>query len=260
MKEIEVTQEAIDAFCSYIDKREEENAFVRSDEYLEWLSSFTKVHDSFSDETWLYDRDSISEADNLNVERISVFFHYISELAEKQHLFSAKDEGENIYYFKLKGSYYEISTIIGQGAITFIHTISFDEEKDYVLVDEDVSEEILKERELIQYIIINNDYIGKIDSAKFGVHIGHACTICAIQEHDTDFFQRWYQGGMLQKKIILTANTTKLEALEKEGFYCVRDLGFTEVKNGTLLVVSLGIMSRREAKPFIKRMQLWKDN
>ena len=55
----------------------------------------------------------------------------------------------------------------------------------------------------------------------------------------------------------MTAKTKKLEELE-ENFYSVRDLGFTEVENGTLLAVSLGIMSRKEAKPFIKGMQLWK--
>ena len=57
---------------------------------------------------------------------------------------------------------------------------------------------------------------------------------------------------------MLTASQKKLEELEKD-FYSVRDLGFTEVEENTLIAVSLGIMTRIEAKPFIKRMQLWKD-
>ena len=121
-----------------------------------------------------------------------------------------------------------------------------------------MTEDELKNRELIQYIIINKDYIGKIDSAKFGVHIGHACTICAIEESPSDKFKKWYKNGKLQKKIVLTTSTKKLEELEKQ-FYSVRDLGFTEVEKGTLLAVSLGIMTREQAKPYIKRMQVWKD-
>ena len=71
-------------------------------------------------------------------------------------------------------------------------------------------------------------------------------------------FKKWYKDGQLQKKIILTAKQSKLEKLEEQ-FYAVRDLGFTEVENGTLLAVSLGIMTRNEAKPYIKGLQLWKD-
>lgn len=258
MKDIEITEKVAKELQSYINEMVENENKVKSTEYLDWLVSFLDIHKSFSDDTWLYDEDKISKEDYERVKLISTFFHYISDLSKEQFVPDVIEEyDEEIYNFKLRGNYYQITTIVGQGAITFINKLEYDENIDYVFVDEEVSSEIIKERELIQYIIINKDYIGKIDSAKFGVHIGHACTICALKEYNSNKFKRWYKEGKLQKKIILTAKTKKLEELE-ENFYSVRDLGFTEVENGTLLAVSLGIMSRKEAKPFIKGMQLWK--
>lgn len=257
-KDIEITEDVVNDFKKYFEEIERKDNIVKSQEYLNWLCNFVDIHKYFCDETWLYKQDEISEEDYHKVELISTFFHYISQLADEQFILEESEDGyDTSYYFKAKKNYYEITTIVGQGAITSIHKIEYDESKDYVLVDEEVTSEDLKERELVQYIIINKDYIGKIDSAKFGVHIGHACTICALAEQKNSSFQKWYKNGKLQKKIILTTSTNKLEKLEKE-FYSVRDLGFTEVENGTLLAVSLGIKTRKEAKAYIKGMQLWK--
>ncbi len=257
-KDLKVTEESLNCFKDYIANMERRAEIVKSQEYLDWLCNFVAEHEYFSDDTWLYKKEEISEDDYEKVELLSTFFHYISNLADEQHILEESEDGYDItYYFKAKGYYYETTTLVGQGAVTSIHKIDYDENKLYVLVDEDVSLEDLKERELVQYIIINKDYIGKIDAAKFGVHIGHVCTICALAEQGNSNFQKWYKKGTLQKKIILIASTKKLEKLEKH-FYSVRDLGFTEVESGTLLAVSLGIMSRKEAKPFIKGMQLWK--
>lgn len=244
-------------FMEYINEMIRKDNIVKSQEYLDWLCNFLVIHKSFSDDTWLYHKEEIAEEDYKNVELISTFFHYISETASNQSILGSEEDYGDTYYFKAKGKFYHTSTYYGQGAVTNIAEEEFDANHLYVLIDEDVSPEVLKERELVQYIVINKDYIGKIDSAKFGVHIGHACTICAMAEQNDDKFKRWYKDGKLQKKIILTASTKKLEKLEEQ-FYSVRDLGFTEVENGTLLAVSLGIMSRKDAKPYIKGMQLWK--
>lgn len=259
LNNLEVTEEGLSYFRKYIEEMERKEAIVKSEEYINWLCDFINIHKYFSDETWLYKREEISEEDYSNVELISTFFYYIGELADKQFILEESEDGyDTTYYFKVKNKFYEITTIVGQGAITSIKEIEYSSEHLYILIDEEVNSDELKERELVQYIIINKDYIGKIDSAKFGVHIGHACTICALAEQNNSNFKKWYQNGKLQKKIILTASTRKLEKLEKD-FYSVRDLGFTEVENGTLLAVSLGIMSRKEAKPFVKGMQLWKE-
>ena len=244
-------------FINYIEEQREKENKVRSIEYQNWLISFLDKWKRFSDDT----QDEIAKEDYKNTCLLSTFFSYIEKLAYEQNLFYEFEEDEKIFYFILKKKKCFISVLFGQGVITSVGYITEKNNKDnihYVKVDEPVTETELKMRELVQYIIINKDYIGKIDAAKFGVHIGHACTICAIEENQTEKFKRWYKKGKLQKKIILTANTKKLEVLEKD-FYSVRDLGFTEVENGTLLAVSLGIMTREEAQPFIKRLQTWKD-
>lgn len=248
---------------SMIDKIEDKKnkyEFVKSEEYLSWIESFTKKYKSFCDDSWLYKKDEIEKSDYEKIELLNLFFHYIEELASLQNILPIYEDVDDItYFFKLKNVFFKICIVIGQGAFTCIDRLeNIEITSPIVKIDEEITNEELKMRELVQYIIINKDYIGKIDSAKFGVHIGHACTICAIEEKDTEKFKKWYQNGKLQKKIILKASTKKLEQLEKQ-FFSVRDLGFTEVENGTLLVVSLGIMTRAEAQPYIKRLQIWKD-
>lgn len=253
--------DGIDSYIEqYLSSLSNNMSIVSSEDYHNWLDTFIENHFCFSDDTWLYSQDEISKDDYKKVELLSTFFTYISNLAYEQNIFGTGNEYDLTFYFKMKGKNYRICNLMGQGSCTIISKMKDEEIKDdmiFIKLDEPLTEEEIKERELVQYIIINKDYIGKIDVAKFGVHIGHACTICAIEESDTEQFKRWYKNGESQKKIILTATTSQLEKLEKD-FYSVRDLGLTEVEKGTLLAISLGILTRKEAKPFIKRMQLWK--
>jgi peptidyl-tRNA hydrolase len=232
------------------DKINKGYAYVSKDEYLNW------IYDYFNKKPHVRD-----DKDEENLRYISYFWDFVVNKADEQGIFQGfYDEFEEYHYcFKLKDRKYMVSKICGQGeSLVSVQRIFDDyDEHEFVLIGEDLSLEELKERELVQYIIINKDYIGKIDAGKFGVHIGHACTICAMAEGDSVKFQKWYQKGKSQKKIILTASTKKLEKLEKD-FYSVRDLGYNEVEKGTLLAVSLGVMSRKDAKPFIKGLQLWK--
>ena len=224
--------------------------FVKSPEYINWLVDFLEKYNQFDDDGFLYNKD-ISKDDEEKCRVISIFFRYIKNLSNKYNIFN-KDYS---YNFKLKGNFYNISTIVGQGAVTLIHKI---EETDvFVKVDEEYTVEELKETELIQYIVIDKELAKTINPAKIGVHIAHACTICAVNEAHNEKFKKWYQDGKLQKKIVLVAPIKTLEKLE-EDFYSVRDLGLTEVEENTLIAVSLGIMTRKEAKPFIKRLQTWK--
>lgn len=244
---------------AYMTEIEEKKKLVKSEEYFLWLDIFTQKHPYFCDDSWNYNEDRISKEDYIKVKHLDYFFIYIRSLAYKQNILSSSEDDDETYYFRLKNKIYKISEVSGQGTFTSLSLLENNNNVSIVKVDENITIEEIKNRELIQYIIINKDYIGKIDSAKFGVHIGHACTLCAMKEQNSEIFQRWYQNGKLQKKIILTAKTSKLEELE-ENFYSVRDLGLTEVKEGTLLALSLGIMTREQAIPYIKRMQTWKDN
>jgi peptidyl-tRNA hydrolase len=122
--------------------------------------------------------------------------------------------------------------------------------------------------ELIQYIVVNKD-LG-MSPGKIGAQIGHICTVCAykyLKEDsdltwggnfilDKDKFLAWYQGE--QKKIVLEGHQKDLEKLVEKGFFFIRDAGYTEIPANSLTVVSLGVMTREEAKQFTKRLQLLK--
>ena len=122
--------------------------------------------------------------------------------------------------------------------------------------------------ELVQYIIVNKDL--EMSPGKIAAQVGHVCTICTYQyltlgedktwcqlkNVDKDKFNKWYKGD--QKKIVLHAHQKELEKLVDAGFIYIHDNGLTEIPAGSLTVVSLGIMSKEEAKPLVKRFQLLK--
>ena len=122
--------------------------------------------------------------------------------------------------------------------------------------------------ELIQYVVVNKD-LG-MSAGKIAAQVGHVCTICAYHyliEDNNDIwckpknidktkFIHWYNGD--QKKIVLEGHQKDLEKLVNQGFIFVRDAGFTEIPEGSLTAVSLGIMTREEAKVITKRFQLLK--
>lgn len=120
--------------------------------------------------------------------------------------------------------------------------------------------------ELIQYIVINKDLA--MSPGKIAAQAGHVCTICTHTyltneriwggtiELNKENFNAWYNGE--QKKIILEGHQKDLEKLKEKGFFYVHDAGYTEIPAGSLTAISLGIMTREEAKPFVKRLQLLK--
>ena len=120
--------------------------------------------------------------------------------------------------------------------------------------------------ELVQYIIVNKDL--NMSPGKIAAQVGHVCTICSIEEDKPDpndvdddgikkliKFNTWYSKG--QKKIILEGHQNTLEKLEKD-FYAIRDFGLTEIESNSLTAISLGVLTRAEAEPYIKRLQLLK--
>lgn len=111
--------------------------------------------------------------------------------------------------------------------------------------------------ELIQYYIINQDL--NMSPGKIAVQVAHVATNIAIDiitnnsfEEENKFWN-WHMNG--QKKIVLKVHQKKLEELAKN-FYSIKDLGFTEVPEGSLTCVGLRIMTREEAQLYIKRLQL----
>lgn len=116
--------------------------------------------------------------------------------------------------------------------------------------------------ELIMYFIVNKDL--NMSSGKIAVQVAHTLTNYMNEiwiesgskrniEHRRKYL-KWYDEYN-QKKIILKAKQSILEKLEND-YWAVRDLGLTEIPENSLTCVCLGIMTREEAKPLVKRLQL----
>jgi peptidyl-tRNA hydrolase len=112
--------------------------------------------------------------------------------------------------------------------------------------------------ELVQYFIVNKDL--NMSIGKIAAQCSHVATIVAIKQYDSveedisKQFKKWYYDN--QKKVVLQAHQKDLEKLVEKGFYYIRDNGLTEIQPNSLTCVSLGVMTRTEAKPYVKRLQL----
>lgn len=116
------------------------------------------------------------------------------------------------------------------------------------------------ENELVQYYIVNKD-LG-MSPGKIAGQVAHVCrriTHWYNYENCLEFvnYTNWIENYS-EKKIILEANQKTLEKLKEQGFFYVEDNGLTEIAPGSLTCVGLGVMTRKEAQPYIKRLQLLK--
>lgn len=91
---------------------------------------------------------------------------------------------------------------------------------------------------------------------KVGAQTAHGATMAARTLSGTPDFEAWYH--QTQKKIILEAKSSKMEALLEAvpGSVKVVDNGLTEIPSGSMTVVVLPPMTREEASPFVRRLQL----
>lgn len=241
---------------SYIKELIKKQTTVKDPQYLIWLEKFISNQKDcrFDDESILYNN-NISEKDKEYAKLISYFFSYVQKTADEQSVFSSnEDPSEEEYYFTYNNNTYLIWTLVGQGAITGISLIN-EIIEDPVILGRALTEEEKKEKELIEYIIINKDL--EMTAGKVAAQVGHVCGMCAEKESNTHKYQVWKDYHDF-KKITLSAHTKTLLDLEKQGFYAVRDKGYTEIPENSLTAVSLGIMTRKEAKLYIKRLQLFK--
>lgn len=92
---------------------------------------------------------------------------------------------------------------------------------------------------------------------KIAAQVGHVCTICAVHLHDDTAFKTWFTGE--QKKIVLEVHEKDIRKLIDKGFqFYILDKGYTEIPAGSLTALSLGIMTREDALPIVKRFQTLK--
>lgn len=230
---------------------------VHSKKYLEWLVEFTDAQPNCAwDDEAIEFSPYFSNYDKKYAALFSIFQTELEKLAKEQFVISLNtNKYEYIkYHFKLRGNYYETVILDGNGRISTIKKITTPCEN-FIYVDEKIPPEIKKERELIEFIIINKDI--NITDPQYAVHIAHVCTNAALSQSKEEKFKIWYQNGKNQKKIILKASENILLELEDK-FFATHDIGHNDIPQNALIAVSLGILSRKEAKKYIEHCELWK--
>ena len=100
------------------DKKE----LVSNDNYILWLENFTSVYKSFSDDSWLYKPEELSEVDAKNVERLSLFFEALSEYCAKYYINTSCNEEFEAERINIRhnGVGYQIGCVVGQGAYVYV--------------------------------------------------------------------------------------------------------------------------------------------
>lgn len=241
-------------YLDNLKRKEQRRKLVSSTEYLDWLAKFIikTFPDGFADDCYLYDK-TVSDDLKEKVEALSELFDYILELANKEHIdLYSSDDMELSVCFKYKNQFYIISRVVGQGSFTTI-ALCKDDLKQYVVLDDQEREQIKKEKdkELIQYILVNTDL--KMSTGKIAAQVGHACTLCALAEQNNKNFKKWLEEG--QTKIILGASADFLMSL-KSKYYSIVDKGLTEIPKGSLTVVSLGVKQRGKVQDIVGNLHL----
>lgn len=225
--------------------------------------------------TKLNDVSVISSEDDILYENknVSYIFDLILKEAKKQNVCYSSDEPFTYAYLYavFNNIYAELTLLIGQGSFCSLKRCNkenVDIEKLVFLDNNSVTAEeletrkrIISSRELIEYIVVNKDAVRMqhITPEKIAIHAAHAATIFALECKDTDEFSFWYKEGKVQKKVLLQASEKEIRKLK---YYGVEDIGCNQVEAGTLIAVSLGIMTRKQRKetPVIKRFQLFDYN
>lgn len=187
-----------------------------------------------------------------NDKNISYLMSYIMDIADNQNIDYSSDENSSIAfdaYILLNDLYLKGFIIAGQGTYSELKVVNKEDvnmNKLIKIVD--------NKEELIQYIVVNKDAIKKyhITPEKLGVHTAHATTCMLMEEKDREIVRQWYNGA--QKKVLLEAPEKDIKKIE---YYGIEDIGYNQVPKGTLIAVSLKIMTRSEFRntPIIKRFQ-----
>lgn len=228
---------------------------VRSKKYHEWLAEFTNTQPNATwDDEAIINSPYTSNYDKKYAKLFHVFLYELKKMAYEQFSLSLSTFRHESFkcHFKMCGNFYEATELNGGAGI--LRKIDTPVEN-FIYVDEKIPADIKKNRELIEFIIINKDI--EVTSAQYAVHIAHVSTKAALSQRKNEKFKIWYQDGVNQKKILLKADEKFLEKLENN-FFASRDTGHNNIKENTLIAVSLGVLSRAEAKQFTEGCELWK--
>ncbi len=123
-----ISKELIEEIMSGpIGRRLKIKTIVTSKDYIHWLKNFLKEYNEFSDQTFLYNSEAISEEDYNNVSYISYLFEVISDYFDEKGLSMQDPNSGNFPTYVATVNFedfsIEIATVFGQGAITTVTEI-----------------------------------------------------------------------------------------------------------------------------------------
>ena len=244
----------INIFNDYIQEMINKQKQVKTKEYLEWLINFIEKAENnfFTDEDAAYN-DNLDVSDKNKATAISYYFTYVKKKGEEQSVFTTEIDDEESIFFMSHDMFYEIWLIVGQGAITGIRKVTDEIPESFVIMDRDLTQQEKKDIELIEYIVVNKDL--NMSAGKIAAQVGHVCGMCAEKQSLLPKYKKWKDSYDF-KKIVLAGHQKDLEKLKEQNFFYVIDKGYTEIPANSLTAVSLGIMTRKEAKKYIKRLQI----
>lgn len=114
--------------------------------------------------------------------------------------------------------------------------------------------QIMNDNDLIQYHIINKDL--NMSIGKIAAQVSHGSTIMAIKYGKLELFQQWLNN--IKRVVTLKATEKEMLKLHDQLPLNIKiiDKGFTEIPENSFTVLTLPIMTRIEAKQYIKKLQL----
>lgn len=138
-------------------RKEEKEKLISNYDYISWLEKFTTLYEKFSDDSWLYKSEELSEEDNANVNILWLFFEAISDYCNKYYIDISSDRGdeEECVNIRHNGIGYQFGLVCGQGSYVYVkrkipeeNAIAFDDIlNDSVPMDFEDKKELLKKFE-----------------------------------------------------------------------------------------------------------------
>lgn len=118
-----ITSKTTDQLLEEMKKREAEKKELFSNyDYILWLEKFTLLYERFTDDSWLYKPEELSEVDIKNVGKIALFFEALSDYCHKYYINVASNEmfESECINIKHNGIGYQIGLVTGQGSCVYV--------------------------------------------------------------------------------------------------------------------------------------------
>ena len=113
--------EALERIVSDMTKRNlKKKKIISNYDYISWLEKFTLSHDSFADDSWLYNPSEISKEDLKNVRMLDIFFGALSEYCHKYYINIDEEYEEERINLKYNCVGYVLGLVVCQGSYVYV--------------------------------------------------------------------------------------------------------------------------------------------